>query len=109
MIVWQINPTERTIRSVDLPSIPEGYNDDPRLLNDMGDVVYVLRDRKDNFGFLIEGIRSPIVGTAFVSGTNEAGDDVPPKVAYDSLVEAIDFGKVDMGMFYGDRHVRTIQ
>ncbi len=110
MICWEINSTERSIRSVELPDIPEGYGDDPRLLSEeTGDVVYVERNSEADCGFVVEGIRSPIIGVAYVVGTNEAGDDVPPKAAYDSLVESIDFGQCRDGMFFGERHVRAIQ
>lgn len=109
MICFKIDPVAQTIESVDIPAIPDGYDDDPRLLNDMGDVVYAERKSKSNRGFVLEGIRPPLVGVAYVMGTNEAGDDVPPKVAYDSLVNGIDFGDVRDGMLYGARNIRQVQ
>ena len=110
MICFAINPTERTILSVDLPAIPDGYGDDPRLLNEeTGDVIYTELNSKSDCGFVLDGVRAPIIGIAYVVGTNEAGDDVPPKVAYDSLVDGVDFGSVRSGMFFGERHVKAIQ
>ena len=108
MIVWVINPSDRTIRSEEVPSIPEGYIDDPLLLNELGDVVYVERGSKDTRAFLLGDIRMPLVGVAYIVGTNENGDDVPPKSAYDSLLNSIDFGDVRNGMFHGERHIRAI-
>jgi hypothetical protein len=109
VIAFEIDPTERTIRSVDLPAIPDGYDDDPKYLNDDGDVVYTERKSEATRGFILDGVRAPLVGVAYVVGTNEAGDDVAPKASYDSLVNGIDFGDCRDGMFYGERHVRTIQ
>jgi len=109
VICFEIDPTERTIRSVELPAIPEGYGDDPKFLNELGDVIYFQRDCKDGNGFVIDGVRAPLLGVCFVAGTNEDGDDVPPKAAYDSLVSGIDFGHAIHGMFRVERHVRAIQ
>lgn len=109
MICFEINPMERSIRSVDIPSVPQSYGDNPRYLDDDGDVVYTMQNSKENRGFILEGIRAPLIGRAYVVGTNEDGDDVPPKVTYDWLVEHIDFGDVRDTMFYGARNIRQIQ
>jgi len=110
MIYFKIDPTAHSIESVEMPALPEGYDDDPRLLSEeTGDVIYTERLSESNRGFVLNNVRAPFVGVAYVAGTNEAGDDVPPKAAYDSLVDGIDFGDVRDGMFFGSRHVRTIQ
>lgn len=113
MICFEINPTARTIRAVDIPAIPDGYSDDPHYLNELGDVVYVERKSEATHGFVLEGVRAPMRGLAYIVGTNEDGDDVPPKVEYNWLVEHSDFGSIvphgDMLMFTGDRVIRSIQ
>ena len=110
MILWEINPEERTIRSVDLETLPVAYGDDPCLLDaETGDVLYRDRTSSSTFAFVIDGIRAPVVGVAYISGTNANGDDVPPKGAYDSLVNGIDFGKCVGDMFMGDTIIRGLQ
>jgi hypothetical protein len=109
MICFEIDPKARSIRAIDLPAIPDGYGDDPRYLDDEGDVIYTERSSENTHGFVLDGVRPPLVGVAYVMGTDQDGNDVPPKVAYDWLVEHIDFGHVCAGMFRGERHVRAIQ
>lgn len=79
MIAFEINPTARSIRAVEIPALPEGYDDNAKYLNDLGDVVYIQRNSEAKFGFVLEGIRAPLIGTAYVVGTNEDGDDIPPQ------------------------------
>jgi hypothetical protein len=93
VICFEINPTAKSILAVELPFIPDKYSEDPALVPSMdnGDVIYMDESGENKDSFKLRGFRYPIFGIAYIMGTNENGDDCPPKTAYDDLIESVTF------------------